>query len=227
MTLCEKPRLDFNLVGLRALKEIKEGDVVFPGFGLPMEVISQYIPPELGVTLVSENGIIGHGPVITDAISWEPENANAGGIPVSILPGACFTSELDMFSIIRGKRRMDIAFLGAFEVSEKGDLANWKSLERDVAILGGAMDIAVGARRIVVIMAHTTTTGLPKIVKQCRQPITAKEVVDLILTDVAVIKVTASGLLLTEIAPGWSVDEVQALTEPNLLISDNLCTIEF
>ncbi|MFC1929381.1 CoA-transferase [Chloroflexota bacterium] len=220
-------RLDMELVGFRALKELKEGDIVFPGFGIPMEVIPQHIPSELGVTLVSENGVIGYGPIIMEEAGWEPEAVIAGGYPVIIPPGASFISEHDVFIALTGKHRIDIAFLGAFQVSEKGDIANWMATKRGVACLGGAMNIALGAKRLVVLMHHNEKDGKLRIVKECSEPITAKGVVSLIMTDLAVIRVTKNGLILEEIAPGVSVEQVQDCTEPNLIVSDDLRVMEF
>ena len=225
MSSSQQSGISPDLMGIRAIREIREGDVIFPGFGIPMETIPQYIPPELGVTLVSENGLVGHGPLLTKETGWEPEQVNAGGNPVTLLPGASFISELDAFVIM--SRRISLAFLGAYQVSEKGDIANWKLLERGVATLGGSMDIALGAQRVVTLMNHTDRSGRPRIVKECSQPITARGVVNLIITNLAVIEVTTDGLLLKEIVPGFSVEEIQALTEPELIISDTLGFMEF
>jgi 3-oxoacid CoA-transferase subunit B len=216
-----------ELVGLRAVKELKEGNVVFPGFGIPMQVIPQHIPPELGVTLVSENGVIGYGQLLTDETGWEPEAVIAGGYPVVIPPGASFISEHDVFIALTGKHRIDIAFLGAFQVSEQGDIANWMTLKRGVAGLGGAMNVAVGSKRVIVLMHHNEKDGRPKIVKECSEPITAIRSVDTIITDLAVIRVTGDGLLLEELAPGTSVEQIQAITEPRLLVSETLHFMEF
>lgn len=228
MTMESKSRLAPSAMGLRAIKEIKKGDVVFPGFGIPMLTIpQQYLPPELEAVLISENGLIGYGPIITEETDWEPELTTAGGHPVTCQPGACFTDVYSIFLTLSGRRRIDITFLGAYEVSERGDIANWMTRQRGVASIGGVMDVAVGAKKLVVMMPHTTSTGSPKIVKECHQPITAKGVANLIITDLAVIKVTPNGLLLTEIAPGTSVEEVQGLTEPELAVSDELSVMNF
>ena len=227
MTPGKLPRLSLDLMALRAIKELKEGDVVFPGFGIPMDAMPQYISAELGITLISENGIVGYGQILSDPKDWEPEAVNAAAYPVTLEPGACYTSQLDMFIAIGGRHRIDIAFLGAYQVSEKGDIANWMSLERGVANLGGAMGIAAGAKRVVVLMKQTDSTGSPRIVKECSQPISARRVVNLIITDMAVIEVTQQGLLLKEIVSGVSVEELQALTEPKLLVSDDLSLMGF
>lgn len=217
----------FDLVALRAMREIREGDVVFTGVGIPMQILQQEIISKLGCTLLSENGIVGHGPILTEATNWELEAVNAGGYPVVFMPGHCFISQFNMFSILSGKHRIDIALLGAYQVSEKGDLANWMLPKRGVRTIGGSMNVALGARRVVVIMSHTTRAGMLKIVKECSQPVTASGVVNLIITNLVVIEVGTDGLLLKEIAPGSSVEEVQALTEPKLLISDDLSVMEF
>lgn len=137
----------------------------------------------------------------------------------------CFFHSADSFGMIRGGH-IDITMLGGLQVSEKGDLANWLIPERGVGNIGGGMDLAVGAKRVIVLMEHVTKKGEPKIVKQCSYPLTAKECVDLIITDLAVIEVTKEGLVLKEIAPGWTVEGVQALTEPKLIIAPDLKEIE-
>jgi len=150
---------------------------------------------------------------------------NAGGQYVSPKPGMCFFDHATSFAIIRGGR-VDFSVLGVIEVSEKGDLANWMFPERGVGNIGGGMDLAFCARKLLVATEHVTKAGAPKIVRQCRLPLTAPHCVDMIFTDIAVIEVTDSGLLLREVAPGWTAADVQALTEPKLLIAGDLKEIE-
>ena len=150
---------------------------------------------------------------------------NAGKIPVTALPGSCYFDSADSFAMIRGGH-IDISVLGALQVSEKGDLANWTFPERGIGNIGGAMDLAAGCRRIIVAMEHTTPKGQLKILKKCSYPLTAARCVDLIVTDIAVIQVTADGLVLKEAAPGWTAADVQELTEPKLIVAADLKEIE-
>jgi len=174
------------------------------------------------------SGLAGHGPMLdTSPEEWEPEQGNAAGYPVSLMPGASFMSQLYAFIAMAGRNHVDIAFVGSYQVSEKGDFANWISPRHNEVHVGGAMDIAVGAKKLVAIMKHFLGKGQPRIVKECTLPVTAKGVVSLILTDLAVIEVTLEGLLLREVAPGVSAKEVQAYTEPELIISKDLCTMSF
>jgi 3-oxoacid CoA-transferase subunit B len=216
-----------DLMALRAIKEIKEGQVVFPGFGIPMDRMPELIPIEMGVTLHSENGLVRHGAVIRDESQWDAEQVNAAMHPVSLMPGACFINQLDSFAIMRAGH-IDIAFLGAYQVSEKGDIANWTLKEKGMASVGvgGAMDVATGAKRVIVVMKHTDTKGRPRIVKKCSQPLTAKGVVDTIITDIALFDVTPNGLLLKELAGGWTTEEVQTITEPKFVVCDDLKKME-
>ena len=216
-----------ELMALRAIKEIKEGQVVFPGFGIPMDRIPELIPKEKGVILHSENGLVGHGPVITEESEWDTEQVNAAGHPVSLMPGASFVNQVDSFAIMRAGH-VDIAFLGAYQVSEKGDIANWALKDRGMASvgIGGAMDIATGAKRVIVLMKHTDRKGRPRIVKECSQPLTARRVVGTIITDIALFQVTPHGLLVEELAGGWTTEEVQAITEPRFIVRDELKRME-
>ena len=150
---------------------------------------------------------------------------NAGGQFLTPLPGMCFFHHADSFAIVRGGH-VDVSVLGGFQVSETGDLANWFSPERGVGNIGGGMDLAVGAKKLIVAMEHNSKSGEPKIVKKCTYPLTGKGCVDLIVTDLAVIEVTPKGLVLKEVAPGWTPQEVQALTEPKLILSPDLKEVE-
>lgn len=218
-----KQRLDRETVAMRVAREFQDGDVVNLGIGIPT-LASNFIPEGRQVIFHTENGALGFGPIAPEG-EEEIDLINAGGQFVTSLPGMCFFHHADSFAMIRGGH-IDITVLGGLQVSEKGDLANWMSPERGVGNIGGSMDLAVGARRVIVAMEHTTTDGQPKIVRECSYPLTARGCVDLIVSDVAVIEVTPHGLVLREVAPGWSAEEVQALTEPQLLVAEDLEEIE-
>jgi len=218
-----KQRLDREGIAKRAAKELKEGDYVNLGFGIP-NLCADYA--DEGVIFHTENGAIGYGPLVSPD---EPEKADfhyhdaIGRFWVPAPGMACF-DVLASFAMIRSGRMTVI--LGALEVSEKGDIANWSTGGALGGTIGGAMDLAFGSKRVIVTMEHNTREGKPRIVKECTYPLTAKERVDLIFTDLAVIKVTPQGLLLMEVVPGWTAEEVQALTEPELIVAPDLKEIE-
>ena len=212
-----------ELIALRVVKELREGMYVNLGIGLP-SLVSQYIPEGLEVMLHAENGVLGYGP-IADEQQVDSDLVNAGVRPVGLRPGASFFHHADSFVMTRGGH-LDATVLGGFQVSEKGDLANWKTNEEKVGAVGGAMDLVCGVKKVIVAMQHTTPSGEPRIVKECTYPLTGKEVVDMIITELAVIDVTPEGLLLREIAPGVSVTDVQAVTEPTLIVSPDLKEME-
>jgi 3-oxoacid CoA-transferase subunit B len=219
-----KEVLSRELITLRAVKELRDGMYVNLGIGLPT-LVSQFIPEDMEVILHSENGVLGYGRITTEDQEMDIDLVNAGLQPIVLRPGASFFNHADSFAMIRGGH-IDLAILGAYQVSEKGDLANWTtSLERTGAI-GGAMDLAYGVKRVIVLMQHVTGSGEPRIVKQCTYPLTARGVVDTIITDVAVIEVGKEGLILKEIAPGWTPEEVQSLTEPKLMVAPDLKEVE-
>ena len=207
-----------ELIALRVARELRDGMVVNLGIGLPT-LVSNFLPPGEQILLQAEDGILGYGP-ISDA-DFDPDLINAGGQPGTLLPGASFFDSAASFAMIRGGH-VDVAVLGGLEVSERGDLANWYLPERGGGSIGGAMDLACGARRLIVAMTHTArgdrpqTGRRPRIRTQCEYPLTATGVVDLIVTDLAVIEVHPDGLLLTELAPGIDPDYVQSQTEPAL-----------
>ena len=214
-----KNGLSRELIALRAVKELREGMYVNLGVGLPT-LVSQFIPPEVEVVLHSENGILGYGPIASEE-EMDADLVNAGLQPVVLMPGASFFNHADSFAMIRGGH-LSLTILGAHQVSETGDLANWKTPDEKVGAIGGAMDLVCGARRVMILMNHTQKSGEPRLVKQCTYPLTGVGVVNTVITDLALIEVAPEGLVLQELAPGVTVDDVQALTEPRLIISPDL-----
>lgn len=221
-----KPRLSREVIAMRVAREFFDGAVVNLGIGIPT-LASSFIPEGRTVVFHTENGALGFGAVLTEEEMDRADTdlINAGGQFVNRLPGMCFFHSADSFAMIRGGH-IDITVLGGLQVSEKGDLANWLFPERGIGNIGGGMDLAAGARKVIVAMEHAAKEDKPKIVKQCSFPLTAKECVDLIVTDLAVIEVTGVGLVLKETAPGWTVEEIQALTEPRLIIAPALKEVE-
>ena len=218
-----KERLDEQTIALRAAREFADGMVVNLGYGMP-GLCANLIAGDKTVFFQSENGMLGYGTLATDE-EKDYELINASDQPVTPLSGMCFFDSAAAFDMIRGGH-IDIVVLGAYQVSEKGDLANWGRPGRPATGMGGGMDLAVGAGKIIITMLHTTRDGAPRIVKECNYPLTARRCVDLIITDLAVIEVTGNGLLLKETAPGWTVREVQALTEAKLMPAEDLKEIE-
>lgn len=219
----EKFKLDRQTIALRAAKEFQDGDSVNLGIGIPV-LCANYIPEGREVLFQSENGILGFG-AVTAPGEGDPDYLNASGQTVYTQPGMSCFGHADSFTMIRGGR-LDISVMGGFQVSEKGDLANWLVPERKIGTIGGAMDLAYGAKRKIIVMNHTTKDGQPRILKKCAYPLTTVECVNLIITDIAVIEVTDKGLVLKEVAPGWSPEEVQSLTEPTLIVDPDCHDIE-
>lgn len=213
-------RLNEQTMALRVAKEFQNGMIINLGFGIPTQA-ANFIPEGREVIFQSENGCLGYARTAVTEEEQDFNLVNASGQFAVGQPGMCFFDHAESFCMIRGGH-IDLCVLGGLQVSEKGDLANWMIAGRQTGNIGGAMDLAFGATKLITVMTHTTKENEPKILKECTYPLTAPRCVDLIVTDIAVIEVTDKGLVLKETAPGWTAKEVQALTEPKLIIATDL-----
>ncbi len=218
-----KERMDGQTMALRVVREFADGMVINLGVGLPT-LCSNFVPPEKEVLFHSENGVLGFGPIISDPDEADINLINASAQPVSRKPGMALFDQAEAFCMVRGGH-LDLAVLGALEVSEKGDLANYHLPGKPIGSLGGGQDLAFCAKRVIAVLNHAWR-GKSRIVGEWSLPVTAPACIDLIVTDIAVLAVTEEGLLLQEIAPGWTPEEVQAETEARLLVSADLREVE-
>ena len=218
-----KSGLSRELMALRVARELEDGYYVNLGIGLPT-LVSNFIPAGMDIVLHSENGVLGYGRLANEP-EMDADLINAGSQPITLNLGSAFFDSVEAFDMVRGGR-IDVAVLGAFQVAEKGDLANWMTAERKVGSVGGSVDMVTEVKRVIATMEHTTRSGEPRIVRECTYPLTGRGVVNMIITNLAVINVTPGGLLLKEVAPSITPEEVQRVTGPELIVAEDLREIE-
>ena len=218
----EKERLHREVIAMRVAKELRDGDVGNLGIGIPT-LCSQFVPDNKTIFYHSESVILNYGPMAEEGPS-HPDLINAGAQFLAPVAGMSFFNSAEAFAMIRGGH-VDVTVLGAFQVSVRGDIANWMIPERGIGNIGGAMDLAAGARRVIVAMEHVDRNRVPKIVSECNYPLTAPSCVSLIVTDIAVISVEDKGLVLIETAPGWEPSAIQNETDVELIVSSNLSEV--
>jgi 3-oxoacid CoA-transferase subunit B len=211
--------LSRDQLAMRAAQELRDGFTVNLGIGIPT-LVANFIPEGMDVSLQSENGMLGMGPFPFEG-EEDPDLINAGKQTITEIPGSSYFSSADSFAMIRGGH-IDLTVLGAMEVSEAGDLANWMIPGKMVKGMGGAMDLVAGTKRVVVVMEHTNKAGESKVLRECKLPLTGKKCVHMIITDLCVFEVGESGLVLTELAPGVTLQEIEAKTEAKFTASDRL-----
>ena len=219
----EKERLDRAIIAMRVARELPPGATVNLGIGIPT-LVSMFVADDSVVFYHSESGVLNCGPLAEDG-NEDIDLINAGGQFLEPVPGMAYFSSVDAFAMIRGGH-VDVTILGAHQVSATGDLANWMLPDRGVGNIGGAMDLAAGAEKVIVAMEHNDRTGNPKVVQECSFPLTGKGCVSLVVTDVAVMEPTPDGMVLRETAPGWTPDDVQEITGATLIIPNTMAEYE-
>ena len=216
--MSEKPRLERQAMCDRLAMEFQDEWIVNLGVGMPT-LCSNYIDPNKEIIFHSENGVIGYGPLANEG-QEDKHLVNAGGQKVTAVPGMAIVHHADSFALIRGGM-VDVTVMGAYEVSENGDFANWRIPTRKGGGIGGAMDLAACAKRVFIAMEHTTRDGSPRLLRKCNLPVTAPAAVKLLATDLGLFEITPAGFLVREYAPGWSLEDIQLLTEATLTLADD------